>query len=65
MKIIAGPCQYENIDISLEIAETCRDICKNYSIDYIFKASFDKANRTSASGKRGTGFQNVWMDLKL
>ena len=51
MKIIAGPCQYENIDISLEIAETCRDICKNYSIDYIFKASFDKANRTSASGK--------------
>tara|TARA_B100000242_G_scaffold294330_1_gene276431 strand:+ start:11029 stop:11805 length:777 start_codon:yes stop_codon:yes gene_type:complete len=65
MKIIAGPCQYENIDISLEIAETCRDICKNYSIDYIFKASFDKANRTSASGKRGTGLEECMDGFKI
>ena len=39
--IIAGPCQYENLDMSLEIAETCRDVCIENSIDYVFKASFD------------------------
>ena len=55
MIIIAGPCQYENLDMSLEIAETCRDICEEASVDYIFKASFDKANRTSLSGQRGVG----------
>lgn len=65
MKIIAGPCQYENIEISLEIAETCRDICKNYSIDYIFKASFDKANRTSVSGKRGVGLEECIDGFKI
>ena len=65
MKIIAGPCQYENIEISLEIAETCRDICKNYSIDYIFKASFDKANRTSVSGKRGAGLEECIDGFKI
>ena len=43
------------IPTSLEIAETCRDVV-NYSIDYIFKASFDKANRTKP-GKRGTGLE--------
>ena len=58
MIIIAGPCQYENLDMSLEIAETCRDICEEASIDYIFKASFDKANRTSLSGQRGVGMSN-------
>ena len=58
MIIIAGPCQYENLDMSLEIAETCRDICEEASIDYIFKASFDKANRTSLSGQRGVGMNN-------
>ena len=51
MIIIAGPCQYENLDMSLEIAETCRDVCIENSIDYVFKASFDKANRTSLSGE--------------
>ena len=57
MIIIAGPCQYENLDMSLEIAETCRDVCIENSIDYVFKASFDKANRTSLSGERGAGLE--------
>lgn len=65
MKIIAGPCQYENIDISLEIAETCRDVCNKYSIDYIFKASFDKANRTSSTGKRGVGLEECLNGFKI
>lgn len=63
MKIIAGPCQHENLDHSLEIAETCSRICSKYEVDYIFKASYDKANRTSISGKRGQGLSNTMTDF--
>jgi 2-dehydro-3-deoxyphosphooctonate aldolase (KDO 8-P synthase) len=59
MIVIAGPCQYENLEMSLEIAETCKNICSDNSIDYVFKASFDKANRTSISGKRGVGLEET------
>ena len=53
MRIIAGPCQHESLDQSLEIAGHCKDICDKYEVEYIFKASFDKANRTSLKGVRG------------
>tara|TARA_B100000965_G_scaffold392543_1_gene402220 strand:- start:2853 stop:3623 length:771 start_codon:yes stop_codon:yes gene_type:complete len=59
MIVIAGPCQYENLEMSLEIAETCKNICSENSVDYVFKASFDKANRTSISGKRGAGIEET------
>lgn len=68
MKIIAGPCQHENLDQSLEIAETCGNICEKYGVDYIFKASFDKANRTHVSGKRGVGIDKCvydFIDMKI
>jgi len=55
MRIIAGPCQHESIEQSLEIATVCKRVCDKYGIEYYFKASFDKANRTSVNGKRGTG----------
>lgn len=68
MRIIAGPCQHENLNHSLHIATTCFNICQKYNVDYIFKASFDKANRSHIDGKRGKGLQltlNDFLQLKL
>ena len=53
--LIAGPCQIESREHSLEIAHFIRETCKSLGIGYIFKSSFDKANRTSLAGKRGVG----------
>ena len=64
MKIIAGPCQHESFDQSMEIAEHCRIVCNKYDIEYYFKASFDKANRTSYNGKRGVGLLRTVTDFK-
>ena len=55
MRIIAGPCQHESLEQSLEIAGHCKEVCDKYELEYIFKASFDKANRTHVSGIRGRG----------
>tara|TARA_Y100000589_G_scaffold328948_1_gene374222 strand:- start:566 stop:1339 length:774 start_codon:yes stop_codon:yes gene_type:complete len=55
MRIIAGPCQHESVTQSLEIARECKRVCDDLDIDYVFKASFDKANRTSLKGQRGKG----------
>lgn len=53
--LIAGPCVVEGEGIVNEIAETVSAICKKYKIPYIFKASYKKANRTSASSFTGIG----------
>lgn len=63
MRIIAGPCQHESLEQSLEIAELCMSICNKYGVDYYFKASFDKANRTSINGKRGLGLHQTMDDF--
>lgn len=55
MRIIAGPCQHETLEQSLEIAHECKRVCDKHNIEYYFKASFDKANRSSMQGKRGLG----------
>lgn len=55
--IISGPCVLEDYDTSLEIATFVENLCKKYGFTYIFKASFDKANRTSVSSFRGTGLE--------
>ena len=55
MRIIAGPCQHETLEQSLEIARECKRVCDKHNIEYYFKASFDKANRSSMQGKRGLG----------
>jgi len=55
MRIIAGPCQHETLEQSLEIATECKRVCDKYGIEYYFKASFDKANRSSMQGVRGLG----------
>ena len=64
MRIIAGPCQHETLEHSLNIASECARICNRYGFDYYFKASYDKANRTSISGKRGRGLANTIADFE-
>ena len=63
MRIIAGPCQHETLAQSAEIAKECKRVCDKYGIEYYFKASFDKANRTSANGKRGVGLHPFVHDI--
>jgi 2-dehydro-3-deoxyphosphooctonate aldolase (KDO 8-P synthase) len=65
MRIIAGPCQHETLEQSMEIAETCARVCGKYGIEYYFKASYDKANRTSLKGKRGVGLANTMSDFTV
>lgn len=55
--LIAGPCVLENEDLALEIAHTLKEIGNRLGICVVFKASFDKANRTSGSAFRGVGIQ--------
>ena len=63
MRIIAGPCQHETLAQSSEIARECKRVCDKYGIDYYFKASFDKANRSSMQGKRGAGIEATLTDF--
>lgn len=53
--LIAGPCVVESEDLVMEVAETVSSICKKLQIPYVFKASYRKANRTSASSFTGLG----------
>ncbi|HRO14914.1 MAG TPA: 3-deoxy-8-phosphooctulonate synthase [Paracoccus sp. (in: a-proteobacteria)] len=53
--VIAGPCQLETLDHALSIAEPLADACRAAGAGFVFKASYDKANRTSLSGRRGVG----------
>ena len=64
MRIIAGPCQHETLEQSLKIATECKRVCDQHGIDYYFKASYDKANRTSINGKRGVGLVNTMKDFR-
>jgi 2-dehydro-3-deoxyphosphooctonate aldolase (KDO 8-P synthase) len=63
MRIIAGPCQHESLAQSSEIARECKRVCDKYGIEYYFKASYDKANRTSANGVRGMGMEATLTDF--
>ncbi|MBI5214044.1 MAG: 3-deoxy-8-phosphooctulonate synthase [Nitrospirae bacterium] len=55
--IIAGPCVIENEDITLHTAEKLKEICRAAGLPFIFKSSYDKANRTSLSSYRGPGIE--------
>ena len=57
LTIIAGPCQLETLDHALMIGEAMSKACADAGAGYVFKASFDKANRTSLKGKRGVGME--------
>jgi 2-dehydro-3-deoxyphosphooctonate aldolase (KDO 8-P synthase) len=53
--LIAGPCQIESLDHTLETAHSIKETCDSLGIKFIYKSSFDKANRSSISTKRGVG----------
>ena len=55
--LIAGPCVIESEAMCLKVARAMRNTCKRLKITYIFKASFDKANRTSGKTRRGPGME--------
>lgn len=57
--LIAGPCQTESREHSLMMAQSISDICNKLGIKFIYKSSFDKANRSSVSGKRGLGLEKT------
>lgn len=57
LTVIAGPCQLESEDHAQMIAGQMKEACQAVGAQYIFKASYDKANRTSLSGKRGLGIE--------
>ena len=55
--LIAGPCQLESEKHALDVATELKKITEKLGIGLIYKTSFDKANRTSLKGKRGTGLE--------
>jgi len=57
LTLIAGPCAMEGYEICAEVALTLKNICAQLNIDFYFKCSIDKANRTSVNKYRGLGFE--------
>lgn len=55
--VLAGPCQMESRTHALEMASALKEICARVGVGLVYKSSFDKANRTSLTGKRGIGLQ--------
>lgn len=67
LTLIAGPCQMESREHAFTIAGELVELCKSLGLGLVYKSSFDKANRTSLSGKRGIGLDKameVFADLK-
>ncbi|MDI6727355.1 MAG: 3-deoxy-8-phosphooctulonate synthase [Thermodesulfovibrionales bacterium] len=65
--IIAGPCVIENEDITFYTAEKLKEVCSRVGLPFIFKSSYDKANRTSLSSYRGPGIDRglkILSDIK-
>ena len=70
--LISGPCQLETQQHAMDIAGKIREIASKFEIGFIYKTSFDKANRTSLKGKRGAGldaslpiFDKIRKELKV
>lgn len=57
LAVIAGPCVIESREMGLAIGRVLRDACREHGLSYIFKASFDKANRSSIASARGPGLE--------
>ena len=72
LTLIAGPCQLESEQHSMDMAGKIKEITDKFNIGFIYKTSFDKANRTSLTSKRGAGlekslpvFDKIKKDLKI
>ncbi|MDC0349130.1 3-deoxy-8-phosphooctulonate synthase [Alphaproteobacteria bacterium] len=57
--LFAGPCQMESEAHAFEMAHALVELCKDLDIPFVYKTSFDKANRTSISGERGVGLEKA------
>ncbi len=57
LTIFAGPCAIESKDIVFKVAEKLKKVCEDLDINYVFKASYDKANRSSIKSFRGPGLE--------
>lgn len=57
LSILAGPCAIESKDVLFTVADTLKTLCQELGINYIFKSSFDKANRSSIHSFRGPGLE--------
>tara|TARA_R110002072_G_scaffold42064_13_gene118246 strand:- start:28528 stop:29400 length:873 start_codon:yes stop_codon:yes gene_type:complete len=57
LAIIAGPCTLESLELGLKVGQHCKAVCENLGLPFIFKASFDKANRSSSKSRRGIGIE--------
>ena len=57
LTLIAGPCALESLELGLEVGRKTQVLCEKLGLNYIFKASYDKANRTSISSPRGPGIE--------
>lgn len=55
--VMAGPCMLESLELGLRVGSELRRICENLGMPYVFKSSFDKANRTSPGSPRGPGLE--------
>ncbi|MBB3453298.1 2-dehydro-3-deoxyphosphooctonate aldolase (KDO 8-P synthase) [Rhizobium sp. BK313] len=67
LSLIAGPCQMESRDHAFMVAGVLKELCGKLGIGLVYKSSFDKANRSSISGKRGIGLESameIFADLK-
>ena len=63
LAVIAGPCMAESLELCMQVAEQMSGICRRLGIGYVFKASYDKANRSSGSSYRGPGLEQglAWL----
>ena len=57
LAVFAGPCVAESRDLCLQVAERLAEVCSRLGVQYVFKASFDKANRSSGTSFRGPGMK--------
>ncbi|MFK0272447.1 3-deoxy-8-phosphooctulonate synthase [Ensifer sp. NPDC090286] len=67
LSLIAGPCQMESREHAFMMAGALSELCDELGLGLVYKSSFDKANRTSLSGKRGIGLEKameIFADLK-
>lgn len=67
LALIAGPCQLESRDHAFDIAGRLKELTGKLGIGFVYKTSFDKANRTSLSGRRGAGLDRalpIFADLR-
>ncbi len=59
LSIIAGPCVFEGTQHAIDHASHIREVCEKYEVNFIYKTSFDKANRTHAKAYRGVGIDDA------